>query len=390
MRLQEVFARCDALSPLLRDACALDDEREFFARVAALPLDAALLRNVREAAARFAERAGIEAGEVRGLCFGGQQPYVDYYPAVLAKLDALEEANGFYAFADYAPLGSDPWMARTTLPCATSAEGVLHLSFIDSQRAHRGKDLRFVPPPSAAALHEVEERLKSLIAHAPLPRRAARARLTALMSDYDEARRRARHFGDFTSIASARLFRRLGFRLPLLSLSELLELEAARVAELVELFARERERIDDAVDEALALGGDELHFTRKPRGSTPLAVADADGVRRPAASIEPGRWSLDVFAPIFLMRLGITGLVSGRGSIRYSLVLGRVMQRLFGMPHVPNLLCSAAPPPSGPFHDAAPRLRAWEPTLIARLLADEPAVIREEIRASWRNAGVPA
>jgi hypothetical protein len=119
-------------------------------------------------------------------------------------------------------------------------------------------------------------------------------------------------------------------------------------------------------------------------------VAGADGIRRPATTLERGRWSLDIFAPVFLMRLGITGLVSGRGSIRYSLVLGRVMQRLFGVAHVPNLLCSASPPPSGPFHDAAPRLASWEPTLIARLLCDEPATIREQIRTSWRNAGVPA
>ena len=388
MRLQEIFPRCEALAPLLRDACALDDEREFFARVAAMPIDATLLRNVRESAIAFAERAGIEPVEPRGLCFGGQQPYVDYYPAVLAKLDAVEEANGFYAFADYATVGSDRWMTRSTLPCATSADGVLHLSFIDSQRAYRGKDLRFVPVPST--LHEVEERLKSLIAHVRLPRKQAHARLHALLHDYEEARIRARHFGEFTSIASARLFRRLGFRIPFVSMSDLLERETSRITELLDVFTRESMRIAEAVDEALTLGGDELHFTRKPLGHMPLAVADADGCRVPAARIEPGRWSLDIFAPIFLMRLGITGLISGRGSIRYSLVLGRVMQRLFGVPHVPNLLCSTNAPPSGPFHEAAPQLTSWEPTLIARLLADEPSTIREQIRASWRNAGVPA
>jgi hypothetical protein len=390
MRLSEVFPRCDLLAPLLRDACALEDEREFFARVAAMPLDAVLLRNVRESAAAFARRAGIEAGPVRGLCFAGQQPYVDYYPAVLAKLDALEEAGGFYAFADYAAVGTDRWMTRTTLPCATSADGVLHLSFMESQRAQRGKDLRFVPAPSRETLRSVEEQLKSLIAHARLPRKTAHGKLRLLMDDYEEARLRARHFADFTSIASARLFRRLGFTAPFVSMSELLEREEARIAEVLDVFARDTGRMVEAVDEALAIGGGETGFTPKARGHVPLAAAGPDGMRRPAATLERGRWSLDVFAPVFLMRLGITGLVSGRGSIRYSLVLGRVMQRLFGVPHVPNLLCSASPPPSGPFHEAAPALVTWEPTLIARLLTGEPATIREEIHASWRNAGVPA
>jgi len=106
-----------------------------------------------------------------------------------------------------------------------------------------------------------------------------------------------------------------------------------------------------------------------------------------------GRWSLDVFAPLFLFRLGVSGIVNGRGSIRYSLVLGHVMQRLFGERHPPNILCSTAPPPSGVLIEAVcrahgglpPSLTDYEPTLIDRCLTSDPAMIREEIRVPWRN-----
>ena len=170
--------------------------------------------------------------------------------------------------------------------------------------------------------------------------------------------------------------------------------------------------------------GGELHFTRKEYGHVPLAITGADGIRRPvrlvmkgedhllvagdetfntgradAPSLEAllrqlrGRWSLDIFAPLFLFRLGVSGIVNGRGSIRYSLVLGHVMQRLFGERHVPNLLCSCAPRPSGPLVEAVrhargglpPALRDYEPTLIDRFLTNDQATIREEIRVAWRN-----
>jgi hypothetical protein len=117
--------------------------------------------------------------------------------------------------------------------------------------------------------------------------------------------------------------------------------------------------------------------------------------RADAASLEEflrgvqGRWSLDVFAPLFLFRLGIGGIVNGRGSIRYSLVLAHVQRRLFGTKHVPNLLCSCSPIANGPFAEAVRRkygalpdaLR--EPTLITRLLESDPATIRREIAESW-------
>ncbi|HKP12670.1 MAG TPA: hypothetical protein VJZ91_11185, partial [Blastocatellia bacterium] len=106
-----------------------------------------------------------------------------------------------------------------------------------------------------------------------------------------------------------------------------------------------------------------------------------------------GRWSLDVFAPIFLFRLGVAGIINGRGSIRYSLVLAHVFKRLFDEAHPPNLLCSCRPRPEGPFVEAVcrahgrlpERVRAHEPTLIARLLYAEESRIREEIAASWRE-----
>jgi hypothetical protein len=106
-----------------------------------------------------------------------------------------------------------------------------------------------------------------------------------------------------------------------------------------------------------------------------------------------GRWSLDVFSPIFLFGLGATGIVAGRGSIRYTLVLGRVMQALRGVGLPPNLLCSCRSEPSGPFVEAVrhargelpPALADYEPTLVARLLTTDERTIREEIAGSWHE-----
>ncbi|MEA2488582.1 MAG: hypothetical protein QOH21_374 [Acidobacteriota bacterium] len=421
MQLSEVFGARNA--QLIASASAVDEGESFRRAVSGQPLDAVLGAAVRRASARFAALAGIEDGVLRSGAFGGQQPYVDYYPAVPAKLDPLEECGGFYGFADYAAFGSDPWMARTELPSVTAAGGMLRLVFHRPLRAHAGKDLRFVPPPSAATLADVVEKLKGMISATarvvPLPRKAAFARLRLLLDDYSFARERATSAGAFNAIWSARTFRRLGLAVPLVSLAELLGDEALlpAIAETLSLFIRERRAVADCVAEALADDPEHaLHFTPKATDHVPLALADGQGIRQPvrfdgerlvcdgvrldagddAASLEAflrktrGSWSLDVFAPLFLFRLGVTGIVNGRGSIRYSLVLAQVQKRLFETVHPPNLLCSCNPPPTGPFAEAVRRtcgeeaVRDWEPTLIARLLCDEPAVIRREIAESWR------
>ena len=417
MLLTDVFARHARLAPLLDRASAVDDGDRFRALVEAAPVDERLAAAVRAASAAFAERAGIEDGPLTSLAFGGQQPYVDYYPAVPAKLDPLEECGGFYVFADYAPFGSDPWMGRTELPCVTAPDGRLRLALYRPLRAHEGKDLRFVPPPSAKTLDDVEERLKGLITETarvvPFSRKDAFARLRSLMADWREARERSTNAGECNAIWSAKLFRRIGFRLPLVSMSELLEREELlpSIAETLALFLEQRALVAECVDEAMRLDDHgALHFTSKGDDHVPLAIADAHGIRRPVrfdgerlvwngerldAGVPllrsfQGRWSLDVFAPLFLFRMGVTGIVNGRGSIRYSLVLARVLQRLFGLPHPPNLLCSCAPEDRGPFAEAVRRkhgpeaLHGYEPTLLLRLLTAEPATIRREIAESWR------
>lgn len=436
MRLTEVFTRCDALAPLIESACATDDAQTFISSVQAMPPNAALASAVRASANEFADAAGIARPimiDDGPIAFAGQQPYVDYYPAVPVKLDAIAACGGasFYAFADYAPLGSDPWMSRTELPSVAAVDGVLRLAFVRSSRAWQGRDLRFVPPPDAALLALIAEKLKGMITeaarHASFAKSDAYAHLRELMAGYEEARVRAHSLGAFNAIASARLFQRLGFSLPFVSLSDLLGRDELlpSIAETLALFIRERALIAEAVNEAMAYDDrGELHFTRKESDHVPLAIAGEDGIRRAvrlvmkgddhllvaggemfnvgradAASLVAllqqlrGRWSLDVFAPLFLFRLGVAGIVNGRGSIRYSLVLGHVMQRLFGERHPPNVLCSTAPPPSGPLFEAVcrargglpPALRDYEPTLIDRFLTGDAAAIREEIRVAWRN-----
>lgn len=450
MRLSHVFSRSQKLSSLIEEACAVDELGQFTAHVEQRPFDSrqlTLWSAVRACAHRLADRAGIAAEPWRDQaahpCFGGQQPYVDYYPAVLAKLDALEECGGasFYAFADYAPLRSDPWMARTALPSVGARDGLLPLRIHRSARAHHGKDLRFVPTPDALVLADVTQQLKGMITQTArrLPRNsfsktAAFARLRVLMNDYEEARSRARNAGEFNSFWSARVFHRLGFRLPLVSLSELLSLDELlpSVAATLAVFIKQNDLFTASINEALRFdeGGD-LNFSRKAPGHVPLALADAEsGVRRSlrlrrsgsdyllvstngteelfnvgrgeAEALEEllrrlrGRWSLDVFTPLFLFRLGIDGIINGRGSIRYSLVLAHVMKRLFGESHVPNLLCSCSARLTGAFVDAVrlahgrlpDSLRGREPTLIPRLLSSEVTMIRKEISDSWRD-GTP-
>ena len=437
MRLTEVFTSCDALAPLIESACATDDAHAFVSSVQAMPPNAAMARAVRGSANDFADVAGIARPlmfDDGPIAFAGQQPYVDYYPAVPVKLDALAACGGasFFAFADYAPLGSDPWMSRTELPSVAAVDGVLRLAFVRSLRAWQGRDLRFVPPPDTAQLALIAEKLKGLITdaarHATFAKSDAYAHLRELLAGYEEARTRSHSLGEFNAIASARLFQRLGFSLPFVSLSELLGRDELlpSIAESLAFFIRERALVAEAVDEAMAYDTrGELHFTRKASDHVPVAVAGADdGIRRAVRLVMKGddhllvagdetfnagradagslvsllkqlrgRWSLDIFAPLFLFRLGVSGIVNGRGSIRYSLVLGHVMQRLFGERHPPNILCSTAPPPSGPLIEAVcrargrlpPALTAYEPTLIVRFLTSDPATIRDEIRVAWRN-----
>jgi hypothetical protein len=329
-------------------------------------------------------------------------------------------------------------MARTAVPSVSAVDGLLPLKFHRSLRTQRGKDLRFVPPPSAAVLAHVAEQLKEMITLTAklLPpdsfsKKAAFARLRVLLGDYEEARVRARNAGEFNSLWSIRTFHRLGFRLPFVSLSELLvrsELLGS-VAETLAVFIKHNALFIESINEAMEFDeGNDLNFNRKEPGHLPLALADPEsGVRR-ALRLErsgadyllvstngtkeifnvgradtpalaellhrlSGRWSLDVFTPVFLFRLGVSGIINGRGSIRYSLVLAHVLKRLFGESHVPNLLCSCSPKLAGPFVDAVrlahgqlpASMHAREPTLISRLLSTDEAVIREEISASRRE-----
>lgn len=447
MRLSQVFVRSGKLARLIEEACAVDEAGRFKALLAERSLETgpvSLWEAVRACAFRLADRAGVvaEPWPDRGTrpCFAGQQPYVDYYPAVLAKLDALEECVGasFYGLGDYAPLGSDHWMARTALPSVGAADGLLSFNFHRSVRAQQGRDLRFVAAPAPSVLAELAEKLKAMITHTAkwvspesFSKKSAFARMRLLLNDYEEARRRADNAGEFNSLWSVRVFHRLGFRLPFVSLSELLARDEIlpSVAATLSVFIRENELFVESIDEALRLDdGGELNFRRKEPGHVPLALADSQShVRRSlrmerrgtdyllvctggtkevfnvgsadAGTLEEllrrlnGRWSLDVFAPIFLFRLGVAGIVNGRGSIRYSLVLAHVMRRLFGERHPPNLLCSCSPRLTGPFVNAVRNaygqlpdgLRSREPTLLSRLLSSEVETIREEIAASWRD-----
>lgn len=449
MRLSEVFPQPTTLAGLIQGATALDDFDEFAVRSNGATAQhardhRALVQAVAECASGLAGRAGVEPGPepdpAARPCFGGQQPYVDYYPAVLAKLDALQRLGGssFFGFADYAAIGSDPWMIRSRLPSPARRDSLLPLRIHKPGRALLGRDLRFVPPPSASTLTDVREQLKGLITVTAktlqpggFPKAAASIRLSRLMDDYEQARVRARHAGDFNSIWSARVFSRLGLQARPVLLSELLASERLlpSMAATLAVFVERNDLFIESIDEVLRRDtAGEIRFAPRKPGHLPIALTDpASGLRRPLtlkhrgrdcvltvgdgaheafnvgrggpAELEAflrsvaGRWSPDVFVPIFLFFCGVAGIVNGRGSIRYSLVIAHVMQRLFGEAHPPNLLCSCNATTAGPFVDAVRAATAalpepvadWEPTLVARLLCADEHRIRQEIAASWLN-----
>lgn len=84
----------------------------------------------------------------------------------------------------------------------------------------------------------------------------------------------------------------------------------------------------------------------------------------------------------------MSGILNGRGAIRYSFVLANVMARLFDLFHPPNFLCAGEACVEDPFALARAAAGAppadVEPMLLSRLLAVGPATVRREVSEVWR------
>jgi hypothetical protein len=88
-----------------------------------------------------------------------------------------------------------------------------------------------------------------------------------------------------------------------------------------------------------------------------------------------------------MYRCGFHGFVSGRSSLKYSIVIGHVMEKVFEEKHPPNLFCAGTPRPEGHLHTAVlsmlgglpEAVRDCPPTLIYRLIFSEKDIIRREV-----------
>jgi hypothetical protein len=189
-------------------------------------------------------------------------------------------------------------------------------------------------------------------------------------------------------------------------------------------FVRDNACFVEAANEAIRLAvPHDCGMSPRPPGHLPLALTDpATGIRFPlrvtrrgadhviegagpvpfSASVggageaellaflhtHRGRVTPNVFAPIFQFRAGVGGVLNGKGAIRYTLVVAHVLERLFGIPHPPNFLCAGAYRGPNPFADARAAVGAppaqVEPTLLARLLASDPATVRADVARVWR------
>lgn len=386
---------------------------------------------------------------------GGQQAYIDYTPGVLAKLDALDAVNaadpaclGWYGLIEYDAFGSDRPISRTELPRAEplgDRRPLLSLQIHPGARRWRHHDMRRVPPPERAWLEKQVDALGAQLAYAGrrLPgfdRSPAFARLRRLAADYEHARVRARNVADFNSVFSVRQFRRLGFRAPCVRLGELMAALidddtvrprlATVLADLVhrrpEIEATIRETVDRARGFDLLMGPERarpfpLRWTEPTSGlRLPLRLErrgvdhrlSADG--SDALEIDLGAagpseleellhthgraLSFDVFLPVFLFRLGLAGLVNGKGSLRYSLVLARLLETLYGHHHPPNLLVAGRCPAASSAVDSPlvaairqrrpdlpPEVEALETTLVGASLSLEPDELRALVGRVWHD-----
>lgn len=443
MRLREVFP--DPPNDALRRAAVRDDWSGFVAAVDGHPAPpSSILRAEADViAARLEARAETgfvparlaDADAGRPPVFAGQQAYVDYRLGMLAKVDALDgcRAPALCGWVEYDTFASDRLFSRTDLPNpdAGGAEPRLTLRFHPGRRAHGKKDLRRVPPPDAPALERIRADLRGAVtltarAVPDFDARAARRALDEAWADYGFAAARAEHAGDFNLLWTARTLRRLGWRTPFVPLGALWDAPGMMriVAETLVPFVRDNACFVEAANEGIRLSAPhDCGMSPRETGHLPLAMTDpATGIRFPlrvarrgtdhvvegagpvpfSASVggagedelltflhgHRGRVTPNVFAPVFLFRAGVGGILNGKGAIRYTLVVAHVLERLFGVPHPPNFLCAGPYRGPDPFADAraaagAPSAEV-EPTLLARLLAAGPGAVRAETAAAWR------
>jgi hypothetical protein len=455
MKLKDVFPGSTKGLDLLKEkANAFDDREKFMQNVKEWPkeknpasLFLAMVRLNNDLEQRADTGFTILNTEPRSNVFiwSGQQAYIDYSLGVVSKLEALnsiaDDGQALFGLVGYDFFGSDGMISQTRIPTALPnvKDNLMGIRIhYKSKRKH--KDMRFIPPPDKKQLDDAHPKMKGTLKMAfkyigdqitPSEKREAFQRLGNILEDYEYARTHSRSVADFNTIWAVRVFRRLGYKVLFCEMDKLLDQEelSTCVAETLGRTIRENHLFVESVNQILRKAGDcDLRISHQELGYVPIFMTDEiTGKRFPLkcnkigpdhflvseanygfkvnigtaadedvqAFLEDykGRWSPNVFLPLFMYRCGFHGFVSGRSSLKYSIVIGHVMEKVFEEKHPPNLFCAGTPRPEGPLHTAVLRMlgglpeavRDCPPTLIYRLIFSEKDIIRREVENLWKG-----
>ena len=450
MKLKDVFPGSTKGLDLLKEkANVFDDREKFMQNVKEWPkkknsvslfLAMARLNNDLE------QRAGtgftILDTEPRSNVFvwSAQQAYIDYSLGVVSKLEALDsiadQAQTLFGLVGYDFFGSDGMISQTRIPTAlpNARENLMGIRIHYKYRKRKHRDMRFVPPPDKKQLDDARPKMKGTLKTAfkyigdqiTLSEKVeAFQRLGNILEDYEYARTHSQSVADFNTIWAVRIFRKLGYKVLFCEMDKLLDHEelSMSVAETLGRTIRENRLFVESVNQILREAGDcDLRISPQELGYVPIFMTDEiSGKRFPlrcnrvgpdhflasaadygfkvnigAAADEDvqsfledykGCWSPNVFLPLFMYRCGFHGFVSGTSSLKYSIVIGHVMEKVFEEKHPPNLFCAGTPRPEGPLHTAVFRMlgelpeavRDCPPTLIYRLIFSGKDAIRREV-----------
>jgi hypothetical protein len=345
---------------LLREEGVLLDRRSFLEALSPPPADAL---------ARLSRPSRRDDGRARPLVYMGQQLSVDYGPSVLAKLallSELEKAHDLDACAlwvDVDRAGSDKRMTTISWPRTNGRVGVSL-----APPGSKDREPRFISVDNRELLKALD-RLRTFLGEAEVsPRGLERySHLRNLLS------RRSEHtLADLSAEVTDLLLAEYGIKLAPVRLSRLLE--ERDLQEQVEACLNALPRVIEVFNHAV--------FDLRERGIDPLLhpLADdylplriscaSDSTRLPLRRRnEPGgayavahcrcgatyrfrlghrdlsldeiaqthRWSPDVLLPTLVNDLG-SGVVAGKSSAIYGMVLNRVLREALGKQPIPMLV----------------------------------------------------
>jgi len=458
MKLREAFSGSEArLELLCNKANAFDHEALFSAALREViqnPNQILLSRVIQELSFKLDQKAQtepvfspLEGQDLKPLVFSGQQAYVDYSLNAPVRMYTIESLSdrclGFFGFVDYDFFGSDSLITQIKLPAILQGtpDFLLRVRVYSNFRDQKKKDMRFIPQPDQEPLRDTFKHLQNAIMYSfsVLKRETSLSikkesleRLEGIRQDFEFARLHSSSAAEFNTIWSVRIFRKMGYQIPFCRFSELLDHEGLMdpLADTLGQTIRENSLFVESINEIINEAGScDLCIRPVEAGYIPIFMTDREtGIRFPikckrigsdyqlsstgkiAFSVNIGRsgkeevkgflsshrrlWSPNIFLPLFLYRCGLKGFISGRSSVRYSAVIGHVMERLFQEKHPPNLYCVISIAPRGILHRAVEvsqrklpeSLMNFEPTLFYKMIFASPKEVRDEVGALRKEA----